>query len=365
MLVHLKPYFSAIVFAGCQRAETPAKGTDGDGLINANTVSAHASASLQPDLYDARRRSLRQLGLQPVEPGFPYYSPARPRSSGKHSSKLRDEECSVSSRSSSKADDPVRDGGRRERAESSMSVDESSNASFQQSAQKSLSQNGSLSSNGSQDPFPSRLTNTNVRRQIIRPWEDKLLASMDEQLSGCSKLPTSPTAEQTIGNHFGSESRILFNLAPSSVMSQGANSAAEVLACVVTPNNQLQSSVRQDDSHVSETRAEVSEMLNGQLRNVGSSTMSSMPLKNCSVMVDRDIGRACEQKSPQPNKVVIDCGGLVELYERVVKDTEQCSVEKMEQLHATFEQLVFRHRMCWEREALLMVSMFIGRMTVV
>lgn len=331
---------------------SPSKDTHNDGFVDAsdcNVVDAHVS--LKSDIYDAPRRSLRQLGLQPVESGFPYYSPAKPRSSA---SKLRDEECSVSSNSSSKADNSVKggDGSERERVESSMSIDECSNSSLQQNVQQPFLRNGSSSSTGSQDLVP-RLTNENVRRQIIRPWEDKLLASMDEQqLSGYLTKTKSSTPERTSENCLRNEILTNLDLESSKKNSQGNNSiqtAAEALVYMATPNKQQQPSlVRQDDD---DSHVRVKEnMPNGRLRS------NNLSL-NCSVMVDRDLGRVCSRKgaSPQPYQVVIDCGGLVKLYERVVKDTEECSIEKMEQLHATFEQLVFRHRMCWEREALFMV----------
>ena len=58
----------------------------------------------------------------------------------------------------------------------------------------------------------------------------------------------------------------------------------------------------------------------------------------------------------QISPVVIDKARLVALFNRVVKATETSNLEQMEQLLATFEHVIFRHRMNAERTPLLQVG---------
>lgn len=71
----------------------------------------------------------------------------------------------------------------------------------------------------------------------------------------------------------------------------------------------------------------------------------------------RNSNNRCSSSPMETAQVVmVDRKGLVEVFERIVKGTERCSVEAMERIHAMYEQLVFRHRMRWSREDLLEVS---------
>ncbi len=72
-------------------------------------------------------------------------------------------------------------------------------------------------------------------------------------------------------------------------------------------------------------------------------------------------GRRSKSRSPPsgvaPGTVSVDGEGLVRVFERVVRGTEGCSIVEMERIHTTYQQLVFRHRMSWQRDALLEVSL--------
>ena len=315
------------------------------------TISAaHLSINMKSDLYDAPRRSLRQLGLQPVEPGFPYYSPVRPRAFDKNKSEERgtysDHQRGYEDRSM--------------RSESIMSVDSSNRSGGSNSARSMQTQNGMCNSSAAQ-----KLTNVNVRRQIIRPWEDKLLDKMDEQM--CSSKVQSDV-EPCPDNYLSTNN---FN---RSILCRGMNDSTShrPQSRTSTPTRDVQSATTRDvqspssarpaDSCFFEGRGMEAELVNGQLggHQVAAGGVSDgnsvSGVRNCSAIVSRELESTCEQRvgSPQPHRqVVIDGGGLLELYERVVKGTEHCSVEKMEELYGTFEQLVFRHRMHWDKESLL------------
>ena len=211
-----------------------------------------------------------------------------------------------------------------------MSTDENSNSS---EASHPLPHNGGLSSIGNQDPLTG-LTDVSVSQQVIRPWQDMLLANMDMQKNQRS----SRTPERAGENRFSGD----FNQA-SCKISPGTKS---VEACA---NKQQHSSIEQVDYHTREARIEERE---SSMRKVSRNNSTSR--RSCSVTREH-IGGSCHS-----HRVVIDFRELVEVYTRVVKDTGDCSVEQMEHLHATFEQLVFRHRMHWDREALLMVCFMLS-----
>lgn len=69
-----------------------------------------------------------------------------------------------------------------------------------------------------------------------------------------------------------------------------------------------------------------------------------------------DSSNGCGQSPGSGRKVCVDGKGLLEVYERIVQATEGCSVEAIERMHTTYQQLVFRHRMSWQRDDLLEVS---------
>ena len=314
---------------GIQEAVSPLKDASADSVVDINNISPHVNVS---DFCDVRRRSLRQLGVTPVETGFPYYSPAKANNSTKGSPKPRvveDEECSVGSHSNSNADCPNGSNTSEKGIDSSMSMDESSKSPLQNSAQP-LSQKDSLSSGGSKTAGANK---TSVRRQVFKAWEDRR--------QGLKMWKDNPSV--------GVDERLKL---PSSVAA--AKQASEMVSEVDTvfmlsPNEQQQSSIEQD-GHTRET----DEVENERFR----SDDNNVSVWDCTVVVDRDLGGTFEQKGlgAQPQGVVIDCKGLVGVYERVVRNTENCSIARMEKLHSIFEQLVFNNRMRRDKEALLSVG---------
>ncbi len=137
------------------------------------------------------------------------------------------------------------------------------------------------------------LHNSNVRRQIIRPWEDH---------SPSPSLPNGTT-----------ESTDSLTVVESSSVTTAAEALVEMGAGTPPKLNSLQGV---------------------------DSTRHHARLPNTEAV-----------------DVIIERGRLLALFERVVLATEETSCEQMERLHATFEHIVFRHRMTTNRSELLEVSL--------
>lgn len=86
------------------------------------------------------------------------------------------------------------------------------------------------------------------------------------------------------------------------------------------------------------------------------SVMLSKDLSLCNGSSQGTSSRSSTSSCSPTKQVAVDRKGLLEVFERIVKETEGCSVEDLERIHTTYQQLVFRHRMSWEREGLLEVS---------
>ena len=315
-----------------------------------SSFSAHLSSGLgKSELYDAPRRSLRQLGLQPVEPGFPYYSPAKQRGSGKRQKMAGDQSCTS-------MDSEVTGGRERSvRSCSILSVDETNHSNHSGSScgkRQQLLQNSIACSNENLDG--PRVSNTSVRRQIIRPWEDQLLEKMDKRMSDTGEPDKCPE-NVSASDHVIGRNGINGGKELGSAMAQSLTS---------TPAKDVQSSAWAADSSL--LKFAEGGLVNGQLEphlalegGAGAGMGNQSNLRNCSGLSLQEgvVERGQGAGSPQANQqVVVDVGELLQLYSKVVADTEGYSVEKMEGLHATFEQLVFRHRMQWDKESLLAVS---------
>ena len=137
------------------------------------------------------------------------------------------------------------------------------------------------------------LQNSNVRRQIIRPWEDH---------SPSPTLPNGTTESSEI---------------PTVVESSSVTTAAEALVEMGTGTPPKLNALQDVDSTRHHARLPSTEAVD----------------------------------------VIIERGRLLALFERVVVATEEASCEQMERMHATFEHIVFRHRMTTNRSELLVVSL--------
>ena len=151
------------------------------------------------------------------------------------------------------------------------------------------------------------LQNSNVRRKIIRPWEDNEVKS---------KSP-SPS---TLTNGTAAITDSLPSLPKSSDVSS-VTTAAEALVEMGTSTPPKQDMPESTDTPV-QSKATL--------------LMGAPVVPAADVIVDQD--------------------RLLALFERVIDATEKCTCEQMERLHATFDHLVFRHRMTIDRSELIEVS---------
>lgn len=249
--------------------------------------------------------------MGPEGDGFPYYSPSKPRIRSQ-------DEASANSH-----------GSAANKEELGSSGEEDGRDSAGRSPWMSGNEAAADTARGRNGPRSKQprcgLTNAGVRRQIIRPWEDK-------------DKSQAPSTSKASGSVFGSKrngmvsppSNSLDSAAVSvSTQSGSVQTAAEALVAMATPTK--------GDSH-------------GHKDDLMSP--NSDELNRSDVVCNGSRASSC---SPKQLQVTVDGKGLLEVYERIVIATEGCSVELMERVHTTYQQLVFRHRMSWQRESLLEV----------
>lgn len=296
----------------------------------ATTVTASRTRS---ELYYSPRRSLRQKGMCPEGRGFPYYSPSK--------SRLTSQSCEVES--SQKAGDisaasinDTRDTDESSNEERTEDDTVSSAPTFSNKGGATSANDGSQSETG---PSQGRnLTNRNVRRQIIRPREDPHAAGHNGVGSPPESFLDSTMSVQSPRGTLGGTNSV--------------RTAAEALVAMATPTKgSLRDSEEEAmavESDGNSNRASRSPP-NGRRRNGRSVSLVLDDVCNGG-------SSSSSSNSSRQAQVSVDGRGLLELFERIVKGTDSCSVEEMERIHTTYKQLVFRHRMSWQREDLLEVS---------
>lgn len=299
-----------------------------DSTAAAEVSATGASTSFKSDLYDAPRRSLRQKGMVPEGRGFPYYSP----------SKIRLTSQSFEVESSQKAGDVSMNDTRDTEESSNEERIEDDTVSSIKGGETSATNDGSQSENELSSRY--KLTNKNVRRQIIQdPHSDSVRSGSAGQNGVASPPESSVSMQYPSGTRGGTNS---------------VQTAAEALVAMATPTRgSLRGSKEEPmmvESNGSRNRASRSPP-NGRTSRSGRSV--SLVLDNVWN------GESSSSNSVPPARqaqVSVDGRGLLELFERIVKGTDGCSVEEMERIHTTYKQLVFRHRMSWQREDLIEVS---------
>ncbi len=336
--------------------------------------STPCSSNLDYGLYeDVPRRSLRQKGLGPEGRGFPYYSPSKMRSPWKNADQTAEEEGSAVGQSSRHDGSVVDQSSRHEDSEVAQFTRHDDDDSVVDQSAKHNGDDASISdSEGEAGKIRSepisvsecpvvqngldiaerngsyKFTNANVCRQIIRPWENDNKSIIDTAFGSSDKRTT---RNSLLKQHSDSchraelqsvEESVDSGLSMSVETSQGSDSvqtAVEALMSMGTPKKSSRSS------------SEMSLSENGSERN-------QVDVDGGIVAQATKTAAVCNSATAQHQErvVSVDGRGLVELFERIVKGTEVCSVKEMERIHALYEQLVFRHRMSWEREGLLEVG---------
>lgn len=254
--------------------------------------------------------------MGPEAEGFPYYSPSKPRVVNELESSQKAGNLSA-----------VSPEAKRDTGDSDDEKVEDKN-----------SRRISINKDSQDDRHGQRgLTNTNVRRQIIRPWEGPAV----KDCGGQNGLVTPPESSH--------DSELSVSSKGTQKRTNSVQTAAEALVAMASPSKDLQEEPMAVDSNGKRSRS------------ASRSPPKSSTRKRRSISLVR--GNICNgvmetSRSPpaKQTQVSIDAKSLLEVFERIVNGTEKCSVEEMERIHTTYRQLVFRHRMSWERQSLIEVS---------
>ena len=294
-------------------------------------------------LYDPPRRSLRQKGLQPIIEGLPYYAPPKPRTPRKQNEEVGSREASPFTPNENGEDGEMEHSERVLVSESEEEVQKKVNSGHVAPGEKmdksTMEQSGRSQTDeaggegvvaerngvqgGQQDEESLKLhqgkakslKNAQVRRKILK--ED---SSHDQQQAN-AQTPESNSLPS--GRH---TRRRLSSVSQNSALQDSVDSSLEIFVRDETGSMEASPVAAQQES-----------------------------LQPSSCVDDTNMDEATPVCARQ-DLVIIDRRKLLGLFERVVHETESCSVEQMEDLYFTFEHLVFRHRMKKERSQLLEVS---------
>ena len=268
--------------------------------------SAHSSTASQ------QRRSLRQMGRRPEDGGLPYYSPPKPRTPRKSNASL----------------DGESDRGDREQ-----------NGDHSGDKERKVGQNCDMEPNDNGDDsfeFEDDETRSSVKEteSITSNVEDKASAtgksSQPINLTFNRRLFTAHTATP---EHSKRERACSNPAAASSVEAMEEEASA--------PVRTMLNSCESTSSAAPDTDAQARIVVaNGNGESSTHQSAESMQTSGC-----------CEVKV----KVELDGPRLAALFERVCEKTSGSPLEQLDSLRATFEQLVFRHRMTANRNQLLQV----------
>lgn len=316
------------------------------------------SGCLKAELYNAPRRSLRQKGLDPDGSGLPYYSPPKPRAprlhSGEDGSGDSGEERSEDMETQTEEDDVTV-------IESRNSVDEKESGDYSMSGVEETPKESANSSK-------VVLRNVSVRRQIIRPWEDKQddVPSLTTTPTTTSEKKTSPrqvcestplSTLKTTPPESKTQAAVLLNSHSSrkhSNVSEGSYSiqtAAEALVEMGWSSP--------EKSNVPQVEIDRNTEVFDKAHSVNDSTVQ-IEEAPCSseTNVSPEIVRS-EVNVSESATVIVDHERLLALFDRVTKSTEKCTVNELERLHSVFEHLVFRYRMMEDRNPMIQVHCMI------
>ncbi len=72
----------------------------------------------------------------------------------------------------------------------------------------------------------------------------------------------------------------------------------------------------------------------------------------------RSVGESSIDKAVDKDCLIINISKLKELFSRIVQLTNECSVDTNLKIHSTLSQLIYRHRMNWNKGELLKVCVY-------
>ena len=288
--------------------------------------------------------------MGPEGKGFPYYSPSKPRTpkTSRGGDDTTTDSSAIEGRCYDNGDDDsqesfVAEAGEGEDGDATPSL-------YELNVGEDMTPTTAESQQHQQN-HRSKLANTNVRRQIIQSWEDKT--------AGTTTLPSNGSSDRRNG---------MTRTTPPPGNRGGASSvqtAAEALVAMATPTkggSLLCDHGRDEEMSISsDDESDVGYKLTETTRRRKSTSVGKGGEVRDDVICNGK-GRRSKSRSPPSaesvtvGKVSVDGEGLVRVFDRIVSGTEGCSIVEMERIHTTYQQLVFRHRMSWHRDALLEVS---------
>ena len=291
-------------------------------------------------LYDPPRRSLRQKGLQPIIEGLPYYAPPKPRTPRKQNEDVGSREASPSTPNENGEEGEMEHSERVLVSESEEEAQKMVNSGHGEKMDESTVEESGRPQTDEADGEGVVAKRNGVQDEQQEEESQKLHQGKGKSLKNAQVrrkiLKEEPSHDQK---------EATVHLPDSNSLSSGRRTRRSLSS--VSQNSALQDSV--DSSLEIFVRGEEEGSMEASA--VAAQQESLQP---SSCVDDTNMDEATPICARQ-DRVTIDRRKLLELFERVVHETESCSVEQMEDLYFTFEHLVFRHRMKKERSQLLEV----------
>ena len=342
--------------------------------FSTRTTQLSCDGALKTELYNAPRRSLRQKGVHAEGSGFPYYSPSKLRQfqdGGRNSTtspvgeREKNEEEEEMDAAGYNQEVITIDGGAETGQRSNTITRRDTGCEFQDEdvskrvggglSQSEPSKNLCANNLNRVDNRRTSLRNSNVRRQIIRPWEDK----MEKSLSPLDLVPSLSEKPplQNGTSSLSSEIPITNPNANQTPSEQSIPKPTRRRSSLISVSNSIPTSVEVDTGTRSQDISE--DMI------VSPGADNRLEL-NSTTDVDLQTGKSNSRRLQSEDVVPVSCGDvridrgkLLSLFEKVTVATEDSSCEEMERLYATFQHLVFRYRMTTDRLKLVEVSVVV------
>ena len=277
--------------------------TPKESLTNTGKGSGHSTSKY----FEPMRRSLRRLGVKPDSGGMPYYAPPKPKTPKKEDVESNQDE-----------EKNTIDGERKEEEEKEEMMEDVNEV----------------------------YTDDVINGSIHEENSSSLVTSIHEENS--SSLVTSIHKENSsslvTSIHEENSSSLVHKENSSSLVTSG-------LARRLSFDNKINGRKR------SRSKSEVSpDSLNEEITLSPSQDCISKVTNDSTIIeLNPSVSDGSNNDLIVQGEVVIDKTKLLMLYKRVVSLTDSCSTEQCLKLHSTLNQLVFRHRMVWNRQALIEV----------
>ena len=283
-------------------------------------------------LHDPPRRSLRQKGLQPIIEGLPYYTPPKSRTPRKLDEEVESREVSPSAPNENGEDGEMEDSEEMLMSKSEEEVQKGGNSSRVVTSEK---MNGSaVEQSGKPQTDEADGESVLAVEQEVQDMEESLKLHQSRPKS----LKNAQVKRKILKEPSGAQQQANAQTPESDSLSVGRHTRRSLKSPQDSIDSSLEMFVRDEEGSM-----EGSPLATQQVSLQPSSSVDDTNMDEATPICARQ------------DLVTIDRRKLLGLFERVVCETEDCSVEQMEDLYFTFEHLVFRHRMKKERSQLLEV----------